>query len=210
MALNDIYRLALLGRNSGVEVVNVFHFREAVAGLPADQRATLANDFVGTMLATSGNTFKTAAVWQMTWHTVTVQRWWPYSESVFTLGGLSLTGQKSGTNPMPPCVAVCVTLFTPFGGRAGRGRIYLPASNTQEVVDGLLTDLAYTSYNGAMSTLSNRYIQQTGWSVSGFQYGLWSKWLSGAGPPFQIAGWREINGWRVNRNVRALSRRVRD
>lgn len=210
MAQNDLHRLALLSRLGSVEMVNTFWFREAGSALPADQRATLANDFAGQWFSSGNNNLRNCVNGLVVFHTITVQRYIPYEESVFSRPiTADNTGFLSTTNPLPACCAQVITFQTALGGRSGRGRIYLPPPSTGQVSDGYITTTQQSALQAFMSQMNGRYILAGGVAASGFELGVFSRVLGGTSPPFSLAGFHKLSGWVVRQSLRALVRRVR-
>lgn len=206
--LGDIYKLALLTRMGGVEMVNTFWFRQAFAVMPPDERATLANDFVGTMVTPGINSIRWACHGLVQFHTVTVQQYLPYSDSVFTLP-INPVQVGMGAGPeLPPICSGCVTITTAKGGRRGRGRIYFPPTQQNSQLSGVWGAVQIGNYNAVLSTLNGRYVLAGGVAASGFIYGVWSRADAGSSPPFNGSAFAPMTGWQVRSQVRALSRRT--
>lgn len=210
MAQNDIHKLVIESQKGVTSMFNTMWFREEIAGVAPDQRATLANDFVGTWITPTVNSFRTAVTQDTVVTAVTVQRYVPYEEGVFRL---AVTANNAGTitgTVLPSICAVCITLLTAMGGRRGRGRFYLPPPQAVSHTDGNWSTTHQTAINNSMTTLSNRYLQFSGYSVSGFRLGVWSRVIAGPSPPYNGAGFTPGNGWVVRPEVRAIRRRARN
>lgn len=209
MALNDIYKLAVIADMTGNLVVMTMFFREEVIGIAGDQRAVLANDFVGQVIAPAANSLRSITTNNLGYNVVTVQRVHPAEQSTYQhLITPGLQGTKVSPY-LPPCVAVCVTWNTERGGRRGRGRTYLPPGAAADHLNGSWISTHINAVNATMSTISNRYAQQSGWQVSGFRLGVWSRVIAYGVPPLPNSAFSPVNGWVARPEVRCLTRRSR-
>lgn len=211
MAQNDIHRLTLVSTMAAgaVSMFNTFWFREEVAGLPPDQRATLANDFIGTVVNPDLNSLREFTSQEVTFAEVRVQRYYPWDGNVFAMpvGGSNI-GRRVG-NALPPLCANCITILSQRGGRRGRGRWYLPPVSSNDQNAGLYPAGIIALFNGMMGTINNRYGVAGGYLVSGFRIGVWSKLIAGSPPLTNGAGWSPMSGWLARPEVRGINRRSR-
>jgi hypothetical protein len=211
MPLNDVLRLTMVSSiaSGAVRMYNTFWFQQAVNDLTGDDRAVLANDFVGTMITPTANALRSVCALIVKFEEVREQVQVPYQESVFTLPIVGTpTGTKTGT-ALPPLCAVCITILSDRGGRSGRGRWYLPPTVAADVGDGLLFGSFPAQLATMMATFNNRYGLSGGYLVSGFRAGVWSKTLGGSPPLTSAVGFSPINGWVVRPEIRGINRRSR-
>lgn len=211
MALNDVHRLSMVTSvGLGVaKMYNTFWFVQTIADPAGDDRAVLANDFLGTMITPVSNSFRAIASNVVAFNEVRVQKIVPYEESVFSLPIAGNPVGASATTPLPPLCATCVTIFSERGGRSGRGRFYLPPTSASQQSLGLWISTYLTFVDQAMSAFSNRYAQLSGYSVSGFRAGVWSKKFGGSIPLTQLIGFSPMTGWLARPEVRGINRRSR-
>jgi hypothetical protein len=208
-AVGSIHKLALLGTIDTVPFVNTFWFRQEIVEGGADERATLANDFAGTMITPGTNSWRYTTNQNTRFTAITVQTFVPHQESSFTL---SLAGPPQGTlagTPLPSVVAVALGISTATPGRSGRGRLYPPAPNAADQTQGLWSSGLVGRWTDTMNALFGRYVLVGGVAVSGFTYGVWSRKLGGPPPYPNFIGFSPATGYAVRPEVRALTRRTR-
>jgi hypothetical protein len=208
MVLGDIFKLVFTMGQVNVVGQCTLWFRQEVAVLPPDERATLANDFTGRILTPAVNGLRACLSNTTGITAVTVQRYIPYEEGVFTLPITANNGgQRSGT-PLPTLCAPCITILTPRGGRSGRGRFYPFPPAAADQASNQWTATQMNALDTVMVALNAGYGLQAGYEATGFRLGVWSRKLAGASPPFDANGFSPISGWIVRPEVRGLTRRT--
>ena len=202
MPYNEIYRLRVYQTLQGGQVVNVMHFVQDDP-VPTRGPLELANDFITNMTTT----LKARAFAGVTFNYVEVQSIVPFSGgSVIvnfpggTIGGVA-GSCASGT------LSEVMTIYSERGGRRGRGRLYLPSSDTSATnASGGSWTAAQTARTQTFATaFYNRYIAATkpiGWAL-----GVWSRASGPINPPWATSQFARATGLTIRTTIRTQRRR---
>jgi hypothetical protein len=202
MAYNDIFRLRVYQTMHSAQVVNVMHFVQDDP-LPSRGAQELANDFVTNMTAT----IKARTVGACTFNYVEVQSIVPFSGAsaitAFPGGTVGTVGGQSASATL----CEVLTIYSERAGRRGRGRLYLPSSDSSTAGASVGAWLpAQTTRTQAFATaLFNRYIiagHPIGWVL-----GVWSRASGPVLPPWTSSQFARATGLTVRTTIRTQRRR---
>jgi len=202
VAYNDILRLRIYQTLQGGQVVNVLHFvNDDISGVQG--ALELANHFV-TNLTTS---LKARAFSGVAFQFVEVQKIVPFE------GGPSIVNFPGGTvgGVGGSCVSgtLCevVTIYSQRGGRRGRGRIYLPPSDTSgtNATGGSWQAVQTARTTTFANALASNYIGASHSSV--FTLGVWSRASGPEFPPWSTSQFARATGLTVRTTIRTQRRR---
>jgi hypothetical protein len=201
MAFNDIYRLRVYQRMHTAQVVNVMHF-VCNDPAPVDQSATLASDFMTNMRPT----LIARCTNQTAFDFVEVQKLVPFEGGPATSNfPTSTVGTVTGSCASATLCEV-MTIYSERAGRRGRGRIYLPGSDTFVSSPGVGTwNATQTTRTQAFANaLTARYITPVGGQ---FSLGVWSRAVAGPTPPWSTSAFARATGCVVRNVIRNQRRR---
>lgn len=178
MAIDDIYRLVLKGRQNLSIRVNDATFRLKVAAFTGPQGTTLANDFKQVFQPVQN----TNALWE-TWE---LRQLWGAGMTTVDLecrrdGGVVFGGPLgaplNGANPiaetLPPQAASVITLITGSIGRRKRGRWYGWGLSENDQNGGIWASTFLTPQTTALNTFFAKYA--AGGTDPTFELGVWSE-----------------------------------
>lgn len=174
MAVNDVWRISLVGSHSGTEIAVVtMHIKMISAnGTFNGACAYLKTNWVDLITGSMANTFRFDRI-----NGLTVNTSPPVSGEYTT--GFPVTG-AAAFEEMPHQVAMVVSQKTAYAGRSYRGRHYLPAMCETGSTTGLwistLTNAYQTYYDDLVAALG------AGGANADYQWVVWSDKLNVATP----------------------------
>lgn len=170
MAVNDIWRVSIIGSHAGADQgIITLHFKMlSGVGTFAGIAGALEAGFVRTVCAQQHTGFRIDMLRGLTVNTTP-----PVSDEY--VANLPVSGSVSG-DPLPYQSAMVVTLKTGYAGRSYRGRNYLPGQGEAYFTNGTFASNIVNSIQGAYNTLISTY--GAGGSDSNYQLGIWSDKLS--------------------------------
>lgn len=202
MPFNEVYRMRIYQTLQGGQVVNVVHFVQDDP-IPTRGALELANDFVTNMTTT----LKARAFSGVAFNFVEVQSIVPFTGGPVivnfpggTIGGV--TGScASGT------LCEVLTIYSQRGGRRGRGRMYLPSSDTSatNAQAGSWTAVQTARTQAFMTAFAARYVnagKPIGWAL-----GVWSRASGPEFPPWSTDQFARATGLVVRTAIRTQRRR---
>lgn len=134
MAVGDIFRVTIQGKQAGETWVNVMHYRESATGV-----GNAETELADSCDAVLGPAYKTFLSHDASYDQVAVQRIDPlpvsYTVIDNTNAGIGLVAQDM----LPPANAMTVTKKTAYAGRKYRGRVFLPGIPKTYTSDGGFT-----------------------------------------------------------------------
>ena len=202
MAYNDIFRLRVYQRFQTAQVVNVMHFLEDYAAV-AGGALGLANDFVTNMRVTLTGRTVNACLFEY----VEVQKIVPFE------GGPEIVNFP--TNTMGTVGGFCasatlceiLTIYSQRGGRRGRGRLYLPGSDTygSTTVNGAWQTSQTARTQAFANALATRYVFAPG--LGAYCLGVWSRASGPVNPPWSTSQFARATSLTVRTTIRTQRRR---
>jgi hypothetical protein len=202
MPFNDVFKLRLVGRLHGSQMINVMHFVQDDP-LPTIGGQQLANDFAtnmrATLIARCSN--------QMLFEYVEVQSLIPFSGGPVTANFPGGTVGSLASACQTAMICEVITIYSSRGGRRGRGRIYLagaPTSGT-ELGSGVWNPTQTTRTTAFATAMAARYMDPLG--TLQFRLGVFSRVLGGQAPPFSTNGFVRATALTVRTIARTQRRR---
>jgi hypothetical protein len=197
-AVGDIYELAMTSTevSSGLEMVNVFHFRQKAGFLSAinliGEWQVIAED-LWQLIICSGVAITKYSCRSLIPHNTD----W-YETTTHQVGGL-------GTFPTPLVCAAVITWRTGLPGRRHRGRTYIGGIERSNQGAGRWANPVLTAMNNLATEI------MAVWSTDGqsttTEFGVWSRLNAGPTPPFNPAGFRVVDGYTVQTPVCTMGSR---
>lgn len=202
MAYNDIYRLRVYQRMQSAQVVNVMHFLEDFAAVGGSPLA-LATDFVTNMRAT----LIARTVNQVTFDFVEVQKIVPFEGGPVAVNFPASTVGTVGGSCASATLCEVLTIYSVRGGRRGRGRLYLPGSDTFGAApnNGSWLPAQTARTQTFANALATRYIFAP--TLGAYCLGVWSRKSGPEFPPWSTDQFARATGLTVRTTIRTQRRR---
>jgi len=156
MAVNDIYRITVVGSLNGEPVLNTFHYLETVQGTGTDETA-LGAAFNSSVMPSLAGTLVTA----QSLLTLLIQGVRPVKPVVSVASAVAAGTNLSGSGCLQ--VAVVLTRKTATPGKGGRGRLFVGAVPDSVLIVGADHMVNPSTYN-ILATAMTQNLSTTGYT----------------------------------------------
>lgn len=187
-AANEVWQLRLEGRYEGQQVINVLHFSNPVADADVETHllAVVLSCFITNMLP--------VLVGSYTFERMVSKRVSPTVGLDIVTVDTNQTQAGGNVQGLPSYAAAVISIHTTRPGRSGRGRIFMSAIPEQETTNSQLQpQSAY--WQGLLAfcaCIVTNFHAKDPFGVGDWLFGVMSRKIGGAKPPFSGAGFAGI------------------
>lgn len=150
MAVGDVYSLVVKGKVHNQTTMNVFHYWCSITGDADD-----ADDLVAAFRTNCETQYLACCASEFELEGYICQKIHPLPVLASFTQGVAFTVGTGGVESLPSSVAVVLTKRTSIGGKAGRGRVYMPAVPVDFEADSVLTGGALGTYTNLANKLDD-------------------------------------------------------